>query len=56
MAFDGMNIRRIGNEDICLWSDGTWCHRFELEEMTHMSDDFEVIPVDSPRYEEVTGG
>lgn len=25
---------------ICFWPDGTWCYRHELEQMTHMSDDF----------------
>lgn len=24
-------------EDIMLWSDGIWCYRYEVEEMTHMS-------------------
>lgn len=31
-------------EDIFLYSDGfTWCYRYELHEMKHMSDDYEVI-------------
>lgn len=34
------------SEDVMAWPDGTWCYRFELWEMTHMSDDFEVIPFD----------
>ena len=25
---------------ICYWPDGTWCYRHELEQMSHMSDDF----------------
>lgn len=25
---------------ICYWPDGTWCYRHELEQMTHMSDDY----------------
>lgn len=25
---------------ICYWPDGTWCYRQELEQMSHMSDDF----------------
>ena len=25
---------------ICYWPAGTWCYRHELEQMTHMSDDF----------------
>lgn len=44
-------------EDILLWPDAddmtgpTWCFRHELSQMTHMSDDFEVLPFDSPRYQ-----
>lgn len=37
-------------EDVFLWSDGTWCYRCELQEMQHMSDDFEVLLFDSPEY------
>lgn len=33
----------MNDEDICVWADGTWCYGEELEEMTHMSDDFRVI-------------
>lgn len=38
----------------CYWPDGTWCYRWELEQMTHMSDDFatlEMLPGKS--YEEI---
>lgn len=49
-----MNVRPIDSEDILLWSDDTWCFRYELWEMTHMSDDYEVIPFDSPRHEEIS--
>ena len=34
------------NDDICLWADGTWCYPDELEDMTHKSDDYEVIGTD----------
>jgi hypothetical protein len=30
-------------EDILLWSDDTWCYRYELSEMSHMSDDYFVL-------------
>ena len=43
-------MRKIEGEDICLWSDGTWCYYEELEEMTHMSDDFEIVEMDSPQW------
>lgn len=31
-------------EDLIRWPDGTECYRYELHEMRHMSDDYEVIP------------
>lgn len=31
-------------DDLCVWPDGTYCNRSELSEMTHMSDDFVIIP------------
>ena len=43
-------------EDICLWADGTWCYWEELERMSHMSDDYELIAWDSPRAEEIVNG
>jgi hypothetical protein len=39
-------------EDICLWPDGTTCQRDDLEAyLSFMSDDFEIIPMDDPRYD-----
>lgn len=35
------------SEDVLRWPDGTWCYRYELPEMSHMSDDFEVLPFGS---------
>ena len=32
-------------EDYYLWADGTYCVRHELEQMTHMSDDYTVVRV-----------
>lgn len=41
----------IDAEDICLWSDDTWCYGEELSEyLTFMSDDFEVLSFDTPRH------
>jgi len=37
-------------EDLLMWSDGTWCYRYELSEMNHMSDDYRVIAFDSDEY------
>lgn len=39
-------------DDIFAWPDGTYCYRRELEEMTHMSDDWCVYYVDTPEFEE----
>lgn len=46
-----MSVRLADPEDILLWPDGTWCYRHELAEMSHKSDDFEVITEQSPQYE-----
>ena len=44
------------SDDLILWSDGTWCFGYELhDEMTHMSDDYEVIPCGSDRYNTFVG-
>ena len=37
-------------EDIFLWADGTWCHRYSYEEYSWMSDDFRIISFDSEEY------
>lgn len=43
-------------EDIMLWPDGTWCYREDLEDyLSFLSDDFEVVPFGTPRWEQVTG-
>lgn len=40
------------SEDLILWPDGTRCLREQLWEMTHMSDDYEIIPWGSARWDE----
>jgi len=35
------------SEDIFLWPDGTWCYREEKSQLTHLSDDYEVLPFES---------
>ena len=44
-----MTIQAISNEDVFLWSDGTYCLREQYHEMTWMSDDYEVLPWNSTR-------
>lgn len=34
---------KITSDDIVVWSDGTWCYGDELSQMTHMSDDYELL-------------
>ena len=47
----------IDAEDICLWPDDTWCYGEELSEhLTSMSDDFEVLSFDTPRYWDFLNG
>lgn len=43
--------RTVNLEDIFVWSDGTWCYRYEVCEMAHKSDDFVVIHFGEVRYE-----
>lgn len=43
----------MSSEDVMLWADGTWCYRSELHEMSFMSDDYEVLPLFTPRWFEV---
>lgn len=43
-------------DDILLWADGTWCYRYELPEMSHMSDDIEVIPYGTHQYNLLISG
>ena len=37
-------------EDLILWPDDTWCYRYELYEMNHPCDDYEVLSYDSDEY------
>lgn len=46
-----MQILTPKEDDILEWPDGTWCYRSELEEMSHMSDDYTTIPAGSERWE-----
>jgi len=43
-------------EDIILWPCGEWCYRYELEEMTHKSDDYQIIKYGTEEHEEITMG
>lgn len=41
------------SEDLIVWPCGTQCFRYELHEMTHKSDDYEVVPFDCKRWHEL---
>jgi hypothetical protein len=41
-------------EDVYLWPDGFWCFNYELLDMSHKSDDFRIIPVNTPEWDRLT--
>lgn len=45
-----VDTKTVDLEDVLVWSDGTWCYRYELCEMTHMSDDFSVLYFGTDEY------
>ena len=44
--------KQLDLEDVILWPDNTWCYRYELHQMQHMSDDYLVVPFGSLHYPE----
>lgn len=47
-AFAELVVEAIAMEEAVeyyLWPDGTYCERHELDQMTHMSDDFVLVKV-----------
>ena len=49
-----MNITAVSAEDIFLWPDGVWCFRSDLSEYQYKSDDFEVVPFETPRWFQIS--
>jgi len=43
------------SEDLILWADGTWAYREDMDDMAHMSDDYQIIFFESPIYDEYHG-
>jgi hypothetical protein len=43
-------------EDIMVWPNEVWCYREELESITHMSDDYEVLVAGSPEWQKFVDG
>ena len=42
--------------EIYVWADGTWCEKDELEEMSHMSDDYRIEALSYIEYEDLLEG
>jgi hypothetical protein len=42
--------KQLDLEDVIVWPDNTWCYRYELHQMGHMSDDYLTIPFGSLHY------
>ena len=42
------------HEDVIVWPCGDWCYRYELEEMSHKSDDYRVIKFGTKEHERIT--
>ena len=43
------------SNDIFMWPDNTWCFAEAASEMSHMSDDYEIIFAGSPEWDEILG-
>lgn len=35
-------------EDILVWPNGDWCYRYQHAEMSHLSDDYDILWAESP--------
>lgn len=44
----------MDQEDIIEWPDGFWCYRYELHEMDHKSDDYQVHEYGSWEHTEIS--
>jgi hypothetical protein len=38
-------------DDIVVWADNTWCYVHELRQMSHMSDDYEIVSFETEDYD-----
>ena len=39
-------------DDILLWPNGSWCYRSDIQDMSHLSDDYQVLRADSKQWHE----
>jgi len=50
----GGDLMIDNSEDICIWADGSWCYRCDLEEyLNWMSDDFSILEEDSVEWRQL---
>lgn len=49
-------VRKVDPDDIVLWPDGTTCFVHERHEYNHKSDDYEIVPFNTPRWRELEDG
>lgn len=47
-----VNTYTLGMDDLFIWPDGTYCHRYELNQYSHMSDDYSVVFFGTREYDE----
>lgn len=47
-------MNKEDHEDIILWPDGVWCYRYELEDMSHKSDDYQIIEYGTEEHERIS--
>lgn len=48
-----MNDKQYDVEDVFLWPDGVWCYRYEVEEYSYKSDDYEVVKVGTIKWYDI---
>ena len=48
-----INDKQYDVEDVFLWPDGVWCYRYEVEEYSYKSDDYEVVKVGTIKWYDV---
>lgn len=39
-------------DDILLWPNGNWCYRSDIDDMSHLSDDYQILRADSEQWRE----
>ena len=42
-------------EDVFLWPDGGWCHREEVDDYSHKSDDYQILYFGTEEWYKIVG-